>query len=199
MFRKFRLFLRSKFLIYKYGKSFICHPNVKIGKNFIIDDLKFKSYIEVGSNSCIGHNVIITSNGNYIKLGNNCIIDNNTIFKLWGGFIEIGNNTFVNSFCVLNGHGGLKIGNNVLIGMNVSIVPSNHIFDSLEMPINLQDNTNQGIVIEDDVWIGAGVIILDGVTIGHGAVIAAGSVVNKDVPNFAVVAGVPAKIKKIRK
>jgi len=54
------------------------------------------------------------------------------------------------------------------------------------------------IVIEDDVWIGHGVIVLSNVTIGRGAVIAAGSVVNKDVPPYGIVGGVPAKVLKMR-
>lgn len=184
---------------FKYGKSFKCHANVKIGKNLIVENLQFKSDVTIRSNSRIGHNVVITSNGAYIKIGENCHLDNGTLIKLWGGYVEIGDNTYINSFCVLNGHGGLVIGRNVLIGMNVSIIPANHNFDNLTEPIRVQGDTSKGIKIEDNVWIGAGSIILDGVTIGKGAVVAAGTVVNKDVPKFAIVAGVPAKIKKMRK
>jgi acetyltransferase-like isoleucine patch superfamily enzyme len=63
----------------------------------------------------------------------------------------------------------------------------------------LQGETRQGIVIENDCWIGAGAIILDGVRIESGAIVAAGSVVTKDVPAFAIVAGSPARIIKQRK
>ena len=61
------------------------------------------------------------------------------------------------------------------------------------------DHSLWGIVVEDDCWIGSGAIILDGVTIGRGSVVAAGAVVNKDVPAYAIVGGVPAKVLRSRK
>jgi acetyltransferase-like isoleucine patch superfamily enzyme len=66
------------------------------------------------------------------------------------------------------------------------------------MPIRQQGSTSRGIQIEDDVWIGHGCSILDGVVIGRGAIVAAGSVVTKNVPSFAVVGGVPARVLKQR-
>jgi acetyltransferase-like isoleucine patch superfamily enzyme len=66
----------------------------------------------------------------------------------------------------------------------------------LTRPIIEQGITAQGIVIEDDVWLGSSAIILDGVRVGKGAVVAAGAVVGKDVPPHTVVAGVPAKVIK---
>jgi len=78
-------------------------------------------------------------------------------------------------------------------------VPSNHNFDDLEMPINQQGETKKGISIADNVWIGAGCRILDGVKIGTGAIVASGAVVNKDVPDYAIVGGVPAKLIRMRK
>jgi acetyltransferase-like isoleucine patch superfamily enzyme len=73
------------------------------------------------------------------------------------------------------------------------IIAVNHVFDDAERPFIEQGITAQGIVIEDDVWLGAGVVITDGVRIGKGAVVAAGAVVTKDVPPHTVVGGVPAQ------
>ncbi|MDO8523669.1 MAG: acyltransferase [bacterium] len=114
------------------------------------------------------------------------------------GFIEIGENCSVHSFCVIYGYGGVRIGNGVRIAPQVVIVAQNHNFDDLSRPIYEQGFNSKGIVIADDVWIGAGAKILDGVTIGTGAIVGAGSVVTRDVPPMAIVAGVPARVLRMR-
>ena len=70
----------------------------------------------------------------------------------------------------------------------------NHVFDDLEIPIWWQGLDEQGIVVEDDVWVGTHVVICDGVTVGAHSVLAAGSVVTKDVPPYSVAGGVPARV-----
>ena len=70
----------------------------------------------------------------------------------------------------------------------------NHVFDDPTRPMVEQGITAQGIVVGDDVWIGAGAILTDGVHVGHGAVVAAGAVVTGDVPPHTVVGGVPARV-----
>ncbi len=80
------------------------------------------------------------------------------------------------------------------------IISVNHVFDDPTRPFIDQGITAEGIVVEDDVWLGAASVITDGVRIGKGAVVAAGAVVTNDVPPHTVVGGVPAKvIKKIEK
>ncbi len=93
---------------------------------------------------------------------------------------------------------GVKIGKRVLIGFGAKILSGYHIIPPGSGRIFDTGDNGSKIIIEDDVWIGANSIILDGVHIGEGAIIAAGCVVNKDVPSFAVVGGVPAKIIKYR-
>lgn len=75
----------------------------------------------------------------------------------------------------------------------------NHVTTRTDIPIKDQGVTHRGIVVEDDVWLGSGVIVLDGVRVGTGAVVAAGSVVTRDVPPYAIVAGVPAQVIRYRK
>ncbi|MBT2724003.1 acyltransferase [Bacillus sp. ISL-46] len=94
--------------------------------------------------------------------------------------------------------GYISIGNNVMLGPNVSMSSENHIYINTEKPIKEQGVERKGIFIEDDCWIGTGAIILDGVRIGRGSVVAAGSVVTKDIPPYSIVAGIPAKIIKSR-
>ncbi|MGB7117605.1 MAG: acyltransferase, partial [Anaerolineales bacterium] len=77
---------------------------------------------------------------------------------------------------------------------NTQLIAVNHVFDDPKRPFFKQGITAAGIVIEDDVWLGANAVVTDGVRIGEGAVVAAGAVVTKDVPPHTVVAGVPARI-----
>ncbi len=95
--------------------------------------------------------------------------------------------------------GGVSIGENVRIGARVSIVSANHVFKERDVLIKDQGNIAKGITIEEDVWLGTGVIVLDDVTIHKGAVVGAGAIVTKDIPEYAVAVGVPAKIVKFRK
>lgn len=112
------------------------------------------------------------------------------------GDVEFGTNCSVNAYACISGK--VRCGDGVRIASLVSIVGFNHGFDDPNTPINSQPHEIKGIIIGDDVWIGANAVILDGVTIGNGAVIAAGAVVNKDVPPLAIMAGVPAKLVRRR-
>lgn len=103
--------------------------------------------------------------------------------------IEIGEDTIIGEFTTLDGRDKFKIGNHVAIASEVMIYNSEHdINDKDFKPITGK------ITIEDYVFIGPRAIILPNVTIGKGAVVAAGAIVTKDVPPYAIVAGVPAKI-----
>jgi acetyltransferase-like isoleucine patch superfamily enzyme len=105
--------------------------------------------------------------------------------------------------CSLNPHvttaGTVQIGNGVRIASHAALYGFNHTFDDLDIPIWMQPLTVEGIVVEDDVWIGTHVVVCDGVTIGAHSVIAAGAVVTRDVPPWSVVAGVPARVLRDRR
>ncbi|HEU4496894.1 MAG TPA: acyltransferase [Flavobacterium sp.] len=137
--------------------------------------------------------VLDTSYGGSIEIGKNSELLYGVVIMTYGGNIKIGQSCSINPYAILYGHGNLAIGNNVLIAGHTLIIPANHNFSDLNIPINCQGETRKGIVIEDDVWIGSGCRILDGVRIGKGAIIAAGAVVNKDVPSYSIYGGVPAK------
>src|SRR5690606_13730549 len=94
----------------------------------------------------------------------------------------------------INGGGGVTIGEWVGIGPDSKIWSVNHRFEDPETPLLLQGYEKQPVVIEDDVWLGANVFIAPGVTIGRGTIVAAGSVVNKNIPAFALVCGNPGRV-----
>ena len=114
------------------------------------------------------------------------------IVWLNGDHIEMGDRVGFNYGCYVNGFGGLVVGDRTIFGPYTMIHTANHETD-LDSPIQDQGWTNREVRIGPDCWIGMGVSILPGVTIGEGAMIGAGSVVAKDVPDFAIAVGNPAK------
>jgi acetyltransferase-like isoleucine patch superfamily enzyme len=108
--------------------------------------------------------------------------------------ISTGGNLRVNSGAFLDARGGLTIGANVLIGPNVVIVTSQHHWDDPTLPIVAQGHHSAPVHIGDDVWIGGNAVVTAGITLGTGAVVGAGAVVTADVPPYAIVGGVPARV-----
>lgn len=104
--------------------------------------------------------------------------------------LKIGKNTFVNSNLLAMARGGITIGDNVQIAANVQLISNNH--DPYERMIL----TCKPVVIEDGAWIGAGATILPGVRVGKHAIVGAMAVVTKDVPDYGVAVGNPAKVVK---
>ncbi len=117
-----------------------------------------------------------------------------------GQNIVIGDYSHVNRDCCLwaGQKSRIVLGKFVLMGPGVRIHATNHTFADTGIPMMLQPLREADVVIEDDVWLGANVVVTAGVSIGQGAVVAAGAVVTKDVPPYAIVGGVPAKVIKSR-
>lgn len=104
----------------------------------------------------------------------------------------------MNPYSILYGHGGLTIGDKVLIAAHCVVIPANHGIALNQGTIRQQPQTKCGIRINSDVWLAAGVRVLDGVEIKEGCVIAAGAVVSRSTDDFGIYAGVPAKMIKSR-
>ena len=132
-----------------------------------------------------------------ITLKRNSHIKSNVIIQGSGKLI-LGENSYISYNSIIGVNEYIKIGKNVMIAQNVSIRDTDHRFDRLDIPMIKQGIVTSPIIIEDDVWIGYGAVITKGVKIGKGAIVAAGAVVTKDVPEYAVVGGVPAKIIRFR-
>ena len=137
--------------------------------------------------------------GNNFSIGRNSIIECTGVLRELGEELEIGENVGIAANAFIAVRGKVKIGSNTIIGPGVSIHSENHNFQELYTPIRLQGATRKGVTIGEDCWIGSKAVILDGVNIGNHVIVAAGAVVNKDVPDYAIVGGVPAKIIKMRK
>lgn len=112
-------------------------------------------------------------------------------------FIEIGDYSELGTNCIIQSN--TKIGDYVIMGPDVKIYTKNHGYKDNSTPMALQSIIEEKVVIGHDVWLGANVIITPGVVIGNHIIVAAGAVVTKDIPDYAIVAGVPAKIIKYRK
>lgn len=108
--------------------------------------------------------------------------------------ISIGSNCNFGQGVFITGGGGVHIGDWVGFGPDAKVWSVTHRFDDTEKPWLLQGWETKPVTIHDDVWIGAGAFVMPGVTIGRGAVISALTVVNKSVPEFAIVAGNPGRV-----
>jgi virginiamycin A acetyltransferase len=141
--------------------------------------------------------------GSEIVIGDHAIIDAFVKIKPAGGTgnLRIGAHTVVNSGCVFYTGNGIDIGAHVAIGATCTFAPTNHEFRSRDRLIMEQGfmPSRGGILIEDDVWVGAGVILLDGAILRRGAVVGAGSLVRSELPAYSVSYGVPARPVRSRK
>lgn len=115
-----------------------------------------------------------------------------------GARLFIGHGTSINDYVILSANYGIEIGSNVMIAERVSIHDFDHQYASTEVPMNSQGVTGAPVKIGDDVWVGCGAVILKGVTIGRGAIIGANAVVIRDIEEYAVAVGVPARTIKRR-
>ena len=150
-----------------------------------------------------------------ITIGNSCLLACNIVFETEGGSVTIGDGVFISAGTNLYSINNITIGNDVMISWGVSIIDNNsHSLVSQERINDVADwkkGINEGVIgkyknwavvksapihIKDKAWIGFNSIIAKGVTIGEGAIVGAGSVVTKDVPDYAVVGGNPSKIIK---
>ncbi len=129
------------------------------------------------------------------KAGKNPFVEKG--FKCNLGYnIFVGDNFYCNFNCTICDAGIVKIGDNVMFGPNVTLCTATHPTVANQRVNDNGEELSFPITVGDNVWIGGGAFINPGVTIGKGAVVASGSVVTKDVPENALVAGVPAVIKK---
>ena len=167
--------------------------------------IAYAGNVRLGKRVYLDQGVYLHALPSGITIGDNTFVMHHTMLHVFNfrnlpqAGITIGQNCFIGEFNVIRGQGGVRIGNDVYTGPMVQIVAVNHVYDDPNRPIREQGVTAQGIVIEDDVWLGAGVTVVDGVTIGRGSVIGAGAVVTNDIPPYSIAVGTPARPIKDRR
>lgn len=162
--------------------------------------LRFADNIRLGSGVYLDQGTYLHACPAGIEIGAGSIVMHGAVLHVYNfrgmpqSGIKIGKDSLVGEYTVIRGQGGVTIGDRVYTSPFSQLIAVNHIFDDPNRPFVEQGITAKGIIVEDDVWIGASAIITDGVRIGKGAVVAAGAVVTADVAPHTVVGGVPARV-----
>jgi carbonic anhydrase/acetyltransferase-like protein (isoleucine patch superfamily) len=164
-------------------------------------ELRNPAQIRLGRECTLKRGVVISgrSTGPFgVLLGDGSYLKEGAYFDAYGGSITAGGHLAVGQGVAVHGHGGVTIGKYVMVGADSMIIASNHNYGDERLPYMLQGTRALGIVIGDNVWLGARTIVLDGAEIGSSAVIGAGSVVTGIVPpGTRVTAGRTMKIEDL--
>lgn len=131
---------------------------------------------------------------NKFELGDGSMVEDFSTVNNGVGDVSIGDKTIIGIGCTLIGP--VTIGDNVMLAQNIVISALNHGYQDVSIPPSMQKVICKPIVISDRVWIGANCVITAGVTLGKHSIIGAGSVITKDIPEYSVAVGNPAKVVK---
>jgi acetyltransferase-like isoleucine patch superfamily enzyme len=143
-----------------------------------------------------------STRGSRLVIGERAFIDAFVAIKFVGGTgdITIGEESYLNAGTVLYSGNGITLGNNVMVAANCTLAPTNHAFERRDVPMIRQrfQASRGGILVEDDVWIGANCVILDGAILRRGCIVGANSVVGGELQPFSINFGSPARFVKWR-
>jgi len=189
------LFLRKIFYPHLLGKV---GKNVIFGRNVV---LRHPRKIYIGDNVAIDDNTLLDAKGidnKGITIGNNVIIGRNCTIYCKDGDIHIGDDVSISYNNAIFSANLVKVGKGIRMGAYSYLNGGSHTIDRTDIPIWQQERSGNGIVLEDNVWLGANVKVLDGTKIGTEAIVGTGAVVTKDIPPFSVALGMPAKVVRSR-
>ncbi len=162
--------------------------------------IRFAGNVRLGRGAYLDHGVYLHACPAGISIGAESFVMKNAILHVYNfrdlprSGISIGARSLIGEACVLRGQGGIAIGDDVFLAPLVQMLAVNHLYADTGRPISVQGIITQGISVADGAWIGGGAIILDGVRIGRNAVVGAGAVVTRDVPDYCVAVGNPARV-----
>jgi len=163
----------------------IIHPSAKI---------LFPRNLTIGRGSRVGK-CDIAAQGPII-IGENCKIGDYAILNSKKGYISIGSESAINEFCIIQGSGGVEIGQRCAIAPSVKFL-KNHIIP-VDKNAKYGSTTDKLTKVGRNVWIGADTVIIDGVAVGDYTIVGANSFVNKNIPSSVVAAGTPVRVIKSR-
>jgi acetyltransferase-like isoleucine patch superfamily enzyme len=184
-------FLRKVF----YKKLF-----AKIGNGTVIGPyvtLRCPKQISLGNTVLIDSNTVLDAKGSdsHIQIGDSVLIGKDNILSCTSATIVIGDDVSIGPNCHIRaGLCPIEMGSHITIGSHTVVISGNPDYKLKDIPMKSRVGSTEGITIGRDVWIGVGVRIIDGTNIGNGCVIGAGAVVTESVPDYAIAAGVPARV-----
>jgi len=191
--------LLKRILMLLRGMVFL-QQKVYLGKRCVVLN---KKNFQFGKNVTIEKDTILDGYakskivlGNGVKIGAFSNLNTTSHMSKYGLGLKMGNNSAIGDYTHFGAAGGITIGNDVIMGSYISFHSENHNYQDTSQLIRNQGVTSKGIVLGDNIWVGAKVTFLDGAIIGSNCVIAAGAVVNGIFPSNVVIGGVPAKILK---
>lgn len=171
-----------------------CGSNVVFGTRVV---LRHPNKIEIGDNVIIDDNCLLDAKGpsnNGIVIGDGVFLGRNSILSCKNGDIVLGKNVNIGFNSEVFSGSRVTLGDNVLVAAYCYMIGGDHDSEDSGVSVAEQGRTSRGISIGSGSWLGAGVKVLDGVKVGEDTILGAGAVVNKDVPDSVVSAGVPAKV-----
>jgi acetyltransferase-like isoleucine patch superfamily enzyme len=190
------LFLRSRIYPCLFRK---CGRNVHFGTNVV---LRNPNKIEIGDNVIIDDNCLLDAKGrcnNGITIEDGAFIGRNSILSCKNGDIILRKKANIGFNCEIFSGSRVEVGEGVLMAAYGYLIGGDHDSGDVEVSVTEQGSTSQGIVVGEGSWLGAAALVRDGVKVGAHAIIGAGAVVTHDVADYAVAAGVPARVLRDRR
>lgn len=190
------LWLRGKIYRWVLGS---CGRGVVFGR---YTTLRHPHKIHIGDGVVIDDGCLLDAKGENnhgIRIGAGAFIGRNSILSCKNGDIIIGDKVNIGFNCEVVSASKVDIGAGSLLAAYSYLVGADHVFSDPEKPIHEQERCSRGILLEENVWIGAGVVVADGQRLGKNVIVGAGAVVTSDVPEYAIAAGVPAKVLRDRR
>jgi len=190
------LFLRSKLYPLILGAV---GRNVVFGANVTI---RHPHKISIGDNVVIDDNCCLDAKGTDnrgIVIGTGVFVGRNTILSCKNGDIIVDDHANLGFNCEIFSASRVRVGKNILMAAYTYLVGGDHLYDRVDIPVLQQGRTARGIDVDDNVWLGTHVVVTDGSRVGRDAIIGAGAVVVGEIPEFAIAAGIPAKVMRDRR